>query len=404
MKSYLIVIGILIATLLPITMLSPAFAAYPKGYTLKATGTGTCALSFAQFHSAPRSVQMATVVGADTARIGFSGDGTLGTITALSYWVYAVQAGTFSQNTAYIQIYLSSDPSIATYNDWIAAYIANPNDPRLEYLQAEPYYTWADKMGGGGNIIPILNMWTKWDAFGATPLEWESLEEIISLPHNAPTLAQYIAGTGGPNYQTFPYGGLTISSIKITMGNGGPWVSTLAYVDDVTINDYFENFGTQVMVTSSPDTGFGYVKVDGVDYGTPYTFIWNVGDTHTLEIFYDTLYWDMVRRDVWTDWSDGGAKTHTYTVPAYDDTVTANYKVQYYLTVNSVDPGTTVGEGWYDANTMASFHVTSPLYYDMVRKLICTGYHGDASGSGTSGSILMDYAHSVTFSGIPIGT
>jgi hypothetical protein len=28
------------------------------------------------------------------------------------------------------------------------------------------------------------------------------------------------------------------------MGYGGPWVNTLAYVDDVTINDYFEHFET----------------------------------------------------------------------------------------------------------------------------------------------------------------
>lgn len=77
--------------------------------------------------------------------------------------------------------------------------------------------------------------------------------------------------------------------------------------------------------------------------------------------------------------------------------VQATGSVNYYLTVNSVDPGTTVGQGWYPENTMASFHVTSPLYYDMVRKLICTGYHGDATGSGTSGSILMDNFHSVTF-------
>jgi len=27
------------------------------------------------------------------------------------------------------------------------------------------------------------------------------------------------------------------------MGYGSPWVNTLAYVDDVTINDYSENFG-----------------------------------------------------------------------------------------------------------------------------------------------------------------
>jgi hypothetical protein len=54
----------------------------------------------------------------------------------------------------------------------------------------------------------------------------------------------YIAGTEGASYDNnhVNYGSLYIVAIKIRMGYGGPWVNTLAYVDDVNINDYFETF------------------------------------------------------------------------------------------------------------------------------------------------------------------
>jgi hypothetical protein len=223
-------------------LIGTVLAAYPTGYTLETTGTGTAAISQDFSHSTPNSVKMATVVGpVDKAAIVFNGGPTLGSIASLSYWTYTMQAGTFNQLTAWIAIYLHTQPG-KTFTDWYNDYLAS--SPNVYYLQAEPYYTYSDH-GGGPDILPTLNMWVKWDAFDPVmPFEWESLEEIGG-PHSAPTLAQYIAGAV-PNYSSREYGSLYVCAIKIRMGYGGPWVNTLAYVDDVTISDYFENFDPPV--------------------------------------------------------------------------------------------------------------------------------------------------------------
>jgi hypothetical protein len=253
MKGKLILLGVIISALLVNSTL-----AYPSGYTLTTSGTG-----FAQkgewfiSHSGYNSVKMGTVLGTDTGNIDFNGDGTLGTITNLSYWVYSVQAGTFNQLTAWIAIYLTNDPAnIKTLTDWKNAYTINPADPRLFFIQAEPYYAYVDHFGGI-DITPIMNHWYKVDAFDpVAPLEWESLEETGG-PHGAPTLAQYIAGPV-PTYSSIAYGGLTICSIRIRMGYGGPWVNTLAYVDDVKINDYLETFDPPVGGKWSPISNLAF--------------------------------------------------------------------------------------------------------------------------------------------------
>lgn len=215
-------------------------AAYPPGYTLEHTVWGFAVLSNEQSHSANTSVKMGTATDTsnDRAAIVFSGGPLLSTITDLSYWSFAIQAGTYGQLTAWISIYLHNQ-SGKTYDDWVADYIAS--SPEVFYIQAEPYYT-------TGN--PNLNTWDFQNAFGGSPLKWSSLEGA-DFPHDAPPLSAYIDGTAmswavpGHGNQVFAsreYGSLYICAIKIRMGYGGPWVNTLAYVDDVTINDYLEDF------------------------------------------------------------------------------------------------------------------------------------------------------------------
>jgi hypothetical protein len=220
-------------------------AAFPPGYSLEQTPTGFATLSNDQSHSANTSVKMGTVDTDDRAAIVFIGGPQLNTITQLSYWSRAVAAGTFGQLTAYISIYLHTDPG-KTYADWVTDCSANPS--KVFYIQAEPYYTTG---------YPVLDTWQLQDAFGATPLKWSSYECAggggYDYPSAAPALDDYISGAAmdwsvpGNDHAAFAsreYGSLYIAAIKIRMGYGGPWADTLAYVDDVTINDYFENFET----------------------------------------------------------------------------------------------------------------------------------------------------------------
>lgn len=137
------------------------------------------------------------------------------------------------------------------------------------------------------------------------------------------------------------------------------------------------------------------VRVDGVEYDTPRTFIWIDESTHYLEALSPLAGLTGVRY-IWASWDDSGAQNHTYTTPIdTDETVTASYNTQFYLTVNSEfdDP---IGEGWYDEYDVASFNVTSPVDVNGTR-YTCTGFEGDESGTGTSGDITMNGAKTITF-------
>jgi len=145
-----------------------------------------------------------------------------------------------------------------------------------------------------------------------------------------------------------------------------------------------------ITITSSPVTGAGFVKVDGVAITTPATFTWTVGSTHTLEAL-SPVAGPTGTRYVWTSWSDGGTQTHTYIVPSSSEAVTANYVVQYLLTVTS-DHGVPSGAGWYDAGDTAYARLdTGNITIDGTRYLF-VNWTGDATGTNyaASDAIHMD--------------
>jgi hypothetical protein len=97
---------------------------------------------------------------------------------------------------------------------------------------------------------------------------------------------------------------------------------------------------TTVTITSST-TGSGFVVVDGNAITTPTTFVWAPGSTYTLQAN-SLVSGGTGTQYVWTSWSDGGAMTHTYTVPSTSTTVTANYLTQYQVTVTA-SPSAAIG-------------------------------------------------------------
>ena len=108
----------------------------------------------------------------------------------------------------------------------------------------------------------------------------------------------------------------------------GLWIT----VEDPPKLTVITNNLVSITVTSGP-SGSGYVKVDGNAITTPYTFAWTTGSNHTLQAI-SPVSGGTGTQYVYTGWSDGGAQTHTYTVPGSSTTVTANYKTQYQATFN----------------------------------------------------------------------
>jgi glycoprotein endo-alpha-1,2-mannosidase len=65
----------------------------------------------------------------------------------------------------------------------------------------------------------------------------------------------------------------------------------------------------------------------------------------------------------------------------------AKYKIQYYLAVESVYGGPQ-GEGWYDAGSVATFSVTTPV--GTIIQQVFTGWSGDSKATTPTSTIVMD--------------
>jgi hypothetical protein len=123
---------------------------------------------------------------------------------------------------------------------------------------------------------------------------------------------------------------------------------------------------TSITFDSSPQ-GSGFVSVDGVAITTPQTYSWTCGSTHTLSAN-SPVYPSCcpALRYIFSSWSDGGAQTHTITVPSSPTTYTANFNTQVYLAVqaNPSAGGSVSGSGWYDVGTTATISATAnaPCY------------------------------------------
>jgi hypothetical protein len=119
-----------------------------------------------------------------------------------------------------------------------------------------------------------------------------------------------------------------MNTIYPTSGNIGLWVM----VENPPKISMITGNNVSITVTSSP-SGSGYVKVDGNAITTPAAFNWTIGSNHTLQAL-SPVAGPAGTRYVWTGWSDGGAQNHTYTVPASNAIITANWQTQYQVTFN----------------------------------------------------------------------
>jgi len=88
-------------------------------------------------------------------------------------------------------------------------------------------------------------------------------------------------------------------------------------------------------ITTVPG-GF-YFTVDGYYYKAPQNFAddrssgWGAGSTHNVTGFTPNEPYSFNSRFIFNAWSDGGALSHTITVPAASSTVSASYTAQYLL-------------------------------------------------------------------------
>jgi hypothetical protein len=136
------------------------------------------------------------------------------------------------------------------------------------------------------------------------------------------------------------------------------------------------------------------VSVDGTTYNTPHKFSWLPGSTHTVST---TSPQGAGTRYVFANWSDGGAESHSITVPAVAATFSANFTTQYLLSTSvspsgsgiiSVSPAS--ADGYYNSGVAVQITATPVSGYKF------SGFTGDLSGSADPQKLVMSAPHSVT--------
>jgi hypothetical protein len=115
--------------------------------------------------------------------------------------------------------------------------------------------------------------------------------------------------------------------------------------------------------------------VDGVSYSIATTFSFQPGSVHSLSA--DSLQSQTsTSRFVWTGWSDGDVRTHSFIVPSSNATYTASFKRQFFLTMNAgVGGSVTPASNWRDSASVVAVTATPLLGYSF------TGWTGSGPGS-----------------------
>jgi uncharacterized repeat protein (TIGR02543 family) len=143
-------------------------------------------------------------------------------------------------------------------------------------------------------------------------------------------------------------------------------------------------------ITTNP-AGLG-ITVDGTTYTAPQTFGWVQGSSHTLSV--SSPQGGAGSRYIYGSWSDGGAQTHTVTVPSSSATYTASFSTQYSLTTTaSPSGGGTVnpsGVNWYNIGQSVSVSATANAGYSF------SSWTGDLTGSTNPTSLTMGGPKSLT--------
>jgi hypothetical protein len=154
------------------------------------------------------------------------------------------------------------------------------------------------------------------------------------------------------------------------------------------------------LLTVATTPGGLTVTVDGTNYTAPVTFDWVAGSLHDLDTPTPQVAADGHSRSSFAAWSDGGAQTHSITVPASDATNTASFATQYLLdtTVTPAGAGTVTNNPlgrWYDDGQLVSLTALTNTGYRIYF------WQGVDNAASNTAQVTMNGYHLVQASFIP---
>ena len=202
--------------------------------------------------------------------------------------------------------------------------------------------------GTGGTVSPTSG----WRNSGSTV-------SISATPTNNTQVGYSFTGWAGTGLGS--YSGAN-NPASITMN--GPITETAAFTQNPV----------QVTVQTNP-AGRSFT-VDGSPYTAAQAFSWAPGSSHTIATTSAQSGGTGVQ-NLWTKWNDNGAISHNV-APTTNQTYTANFTTQYYLTMSAGTGGTvSPSSGWRNSGTAVSIRATPASGY------IFANWTGSGTGSYT---------------------
>ena len=214
--------------------------------------------------------------------------------------------------------------------------------------------------GAGGTVSPT----TGWRNSGSTV-------SISATPTNNTQVSYNFNGWTGSGAGS--YSG-TNNPVAITMS--GPITEAASFTQN------------PVQITVKTSLAGLTFAVDGTTYSAAQTFSWPPGSSHTIATN-TPQNGDPGVRYVWSNWTGGGAISHTVS-PTKNTTYIATFTTQYYLTMSAGTGGQVApASGWKNKGTVVSITGTPNSGYSF----------GSWSGSGTG-----SYSGATNPSSITIGS
>ncbi len=203
------------------------------------------------------------------------------------------------------------------------------------------------------------------------------------------------APSGGQNFLSY------INSPYYLSGGIGANPKTFYAMDDgsaINLTTYFVNTPVSTVTTNPVEANLG-VTVDNSFWYAPVNFAWTPGSSHSVSIDSPIYPESSNTYFTFTQWSDGGAQSHSVTAQSSNTTYTAdilgNYYVDAYMVETgafgapcagtlTVTPGSPSGNGYYPAGSLVNFSETPTSPY------LFTGWLYDLSGLGSSQNISVN--------------
>jgi hypothetical protein len=305
-------------------------------------------------------------------------------------------------------------------------HIQTENNNTAAYPSGDSHPSQAGNLKATGEFLPLLNVaYRQWKVELAETISTPSTaigstSGVAGVSYNYSTdgadssldhSVQYLFDWGdGSNSGWLPLGQTSASHFWTSSGTYLIKVQAQCATDTNVISDWSGSLSVTISaaalsytVTANP-IGLQII-VDGSTYTTPHTFSWPSGSTHALSVS-SPQNGTLGTRYVYSSWSDGGAQTHTVTVPSSGTTYTATFSTQYQLTITSSPPaGGTVtpspmGDqsgiacpalvgvicpGYYFSGTLVTLTATPNTDY-----YIFSGWSGDVSDTDNPASITMN--------------